>query len=134
MACVLFLDDDHDRHRRFRTCVEALGYVDRYRLIYVFTAGDAIQALRDHEGEIAHAFLDHDLSDDDLCVAVGEATRVPTGMAVVDHIVTMRRPPDAVTVHSLNYNAAIEMCARLAALPAVAVKQIPFSQLLSVLA
>jgi hypothetical protein len=130
MACVLFLDDDHDRHQRFHACIEARGYLDRFRMIYVFTAADAIQALRDHEGEIVQAYLDHDLSEDDLCVALGAPTRVPTGMAVVDHIVTMHKPPSSVVVHSLNHDAALEMCARLAALPEVDVRRVPFSQLL----
>lgn len=131
MAVVLFLDDDQERHRRFQACVAARGYPERYRMVYVFTAADAIQALRDHEGEITQAFLDHDLSEDDLCVALGEPTRVPTGMTVVDHILTMQRPPDAVVVHSLNYDAAVEMCERLRSLQTVDVKRVPFSQLLS---
>lgn len=131
MACLLFLDDDLDRHWRFRTRVYELGYVERYRMIYVFTADEAIQALREHEGEIALAFLDHDLSEDDICVAPGAPTKVPTGMAVVDHIVTMQRPPASVTVHSLNHDAAIEMCARLETLRTIAVKRVPFSLLLS---
>ena len=131
MACVLFLDDDHDRHQRFHACVEARGYLERFDMIYVFTAADAIQALRDHEGEIVQAYLDHDLSEHDLLVAVGEPTKVPTGMAVVDHIVAMQRPPPSVVVHSLNHDAAIEMCARLASLPEVDVRRVPFSLLLA---
>jgi CheY-like chemotaxis protein len=134
MPCVLFLDDDHERHRQFRMRVEQLGYRARYLMLYVFSAGEAIQALRDHEGEIVQAFLDHDLSLDDLCVAVGAPTRVPTGMTVVDHIVTMRAPPGSIVVHSLNHSAAVEMCARLAALGTVAVRQVPFTLMLSQLA
>ncbi|HMG22462.1 MAG TPA: cyclic-phosphate processing receiver domain-containing protein [Kofleriaceae bacterium] len=130
MDHLLFLDDDRDRHAHFRARVEALGYRERHRLIYVFTAAEAISALQDHEGEIAQAFLDHDLCEDDHWVVPGAPSRVPTGMAVVDHIVTMRRPPPVITVHSFNYQAALAMCARLAALPRVAVKRIPFSQLL----
>jgi hypothetical protein len=134
MACLLFLDDDLDRHWQFRTRVYALGYAERYRMIYVFTADEAIRALREHEGEITQAFLDHDLSDDDICVAPGAPTKVPTGMAVIDHIVAMQRPPDSVIVHSLNYDAAIEMCARLEALRTIAVNRVPFPLLLSQLA
>jgi CheY-like chemotaxis protein len=131
MASVLFLDDDHERHDRFRQRVQALGYLERYRMIYVHSATEAIAALRAHEGEIAQAFLDHDLSEEDMMVLVGEPTKVPTGMTVVDHIVTMQRPPAAVVVHSLNYTAAIEMCARLSAHGSIAVTRVPFSLLLS---
>jgi predicted O-methyltransferase YrrM len=130
MPSVLFLDDDHDRHDRFRQRIEALGYLARYRMIYVHSAADAIAALRAHEGEITQAFLDHDLSVEDQLVLPGQPTLAPTGMIVVDHIVTMRRPPEAVVVHSLNYTAAVEMCARLTTHGKIAVTRVPFSQLL----
>lgn len=130
MDYVLFLDDDPARHAHFRARMEVLGYRQRHRLIYVFNAADAIDALRAHEGEIAQAFLDHDLCEQDHWVAPGAPSKVPTGMVVVDHIMTMRRPPAQITVHSFNYRAAVEMCARLSALPRVAVKRIPFTELL----
>lgn len=134
MDYVLFLDDDHARHAHFRARVEALGYAHRHRLIYAFTAAEAIEALRAHEGAISTAFLDHDLCEDDHWVAPGAPSRVPTGMVVVDHIMTMRQPPGVVTVHSFNYHAAIAMCARLSALRSVSVKHIPFTYLLGQLA
>jgi len=130
MASVLFLDDDHDRHDRFRARIEALGYLTRFRMIYVHSAHDAIAALREHEGEITQAFLDHDLSVADQMAVPGEPTLAPTGMVVVDHIVTMQRPPEAIVVHSLNYTAAIEMCARLTGHGKIAVTRVPFSLLL----
>ena len=128
MAYVLFLDDDHDRHAHFRACVEARA-TDR-QILYVFTAAAAIEALRTYEGEITEAFLDHDLCVADQWVAPGAPSQVPTGMVVVDHIIGMHRPPARVTVHSFNYDAAVEMCARLAAVPTIAVERIPFTQLL----
>jgi hypothetical protein len=131
---VLFLDDDHTRHWQFRTRVEELGYGKRYRMLYVFSAAEAIEALNDHAGEIVQAFLDHDLSEDDILIEVGAPSKVPTGMTVVDHILTMARPPEAVIVHSYNQVAAVEMCARLTALGTVAVQRIPFAQLLVLLA
>lgn len=134
MDYVLFLDDDRERHTHFRAWVEVLGYAHRHRLIYVFTAADAIDALRTHEGEISTAFLDHDLCEDDHWVAPGAPSKVPTGMVVVDHIVTMRQPPSAITVHSFNYHAAVAMCARLSALRGIAVKHVPFNLLLGQLA
>jgi hypothetical protein len=133
-TCVLFLDDDHNRHHHFRARVAELGLAARHRMLYAYSAAEAIQALRDHEGAIVEAFLDHDLSEDDILVAPGAASTVPTGMAVVEHILTMQRPPGVVTVHSLNLDAAIEMCARLAKLPTVAVKRVPFVQMLAQIA
>src|SRR5262245_57613487 len=129
MAYVLFLDDDHDRHAHFRACVAARGRGER--VLYVFTAVAAVEALRSYEGEITEAFLDHDLCEDDHWVAPGAPSKVPTGMVVVDHIVTMARPPARVTVHSFNHVAAIEMCARLSALKTIAVERIPFPLLLA---
>jgi hypothetical protein len=134
MDYVLFLDDDQERHAHFRARIEALGYAGRRTLLYVFSAAEAIQALRTHDGHVVEAFLDHDLCVDDQCVAPGAPTKVPTGMAVVEHIVTMRKPPAVVTVHSFNYQAAVAMCARLSTLRAVAVQHIPFGQLLRRLA
>ena len=130
MAYGLFLDDDHQRHAHFRARVEVLGDLGHERILYVFSAAEAIEALREHEGEIAEAFLDHDLCAEDHWVAPGAPSKVPTGMAVVDHIVTMRRPPAVITVHSFNHDAALVMCSRLAALGAVAVKYVPFHLLL----
>lgn len=134
MDYVLFLDDDHERHAHFRTRIEALGYAGRRKLLYVFTAAQAIDALLAHDGEVVEAFLDHDLCEDDHWVVPGAPSKVPTGMAVVEHIVTMRKPPGVITVHSFNYQAAVAMCARLSMLPLVAVQHIPFSQLLCRLA
>jgi hypothetical protein len=130
MAYVLFLDDDHDRHAHFRACVQARGATADRQILYVFTAAAAIEALRTYEGEIMEAFLDHDLCVADQWVAPGAPSQVPTGMAVVDHIIGMRRPPARITVHSFNYDAAVEMCARLAAVPSIAVERVPFTQLL----
>lgn len=134
MAYGLFLDDDHVRHAHFRARVEALDRLGHDRILYVFTAAEAIDALRTHDGGIAEAFLDHDLCEDDHWVAPGAPSKVPTGMAVVEYILTMRRPPAVITVHSFNYDAAAVMCARLAALGTVSVKQVPFHQLLGQLA
>lgn len=130
MACLLFLDDDHSRHAQFRERADELGYGAKYKMIYVHTAAEAIEALQAHEGELIQAFLDHDLSEDDIMVAVGGSSKVPTGMAVVDHILTMKRPPVSVTVHSYNGPAAVEMCARLSELGTIDVRRVPFASLL----
>jgi hypothetical protein len=134
MNYVLFLDDDRVRHARFRARIEAVGFARRHQLLYAFTAADAIDALRAHEGAISTAFLDHDLCEDDHWVRPGAPSKVPTGMAVVDHIVTMRQPPPAITVHSFNHHAAVAMCSRLSALHGVAVQYVPFDALLGQIA
>ena len=134
MDIVLFLDDDLDRHSHFRarmTAVTIAGHGEQRRVLYAFTAAEAIAALRAHEGEIAEAFLDHDLCVEDQCIEPGAPSRVPTGMVVVDHIMAMQKPPRSVTVHSFNTRAAMVMCARLDKLRGVAVRRIPFHQLLS---
>lgn len=137
MEIVLFLDDDLDRHSHFRARMTAriakaaAGHADERRVLYAFTAAEAIAALRAHEGEIAEAFLDHDLCVEDQCIEPGAPSKVPTGMVVVDHILAMQRPPRSVTVHSFNTRAAMVMCARLDKLAGVAVRRIPFSRLLS---
>lgn len=130
MDYVLFLDDDHARHAAFRARIEVLGYARKRKLLYVFSAAEAVAALRTHEGEIGEAFLDHDLCEDDQWVTPGRPSKLPTGMVVVDHIVTMHRPPPVITIHSFNAPAAAEMCARLSRLPSVAVRYVPFVQLL----
>ncbi|HET9627749.1 MAG TPA: cyclic-phosphate processing receiver domain-containing protein [Kofleriaceae bacterium] len=134
MACVLFLDDDHSRHALFRERAEELGYGSRYKMLYVYSAAQAIEALQAHEGELIRAFLDHDLSEADIMVAVGAPSQVPTGMTVVEHILTMKQPPVAVTVHSYNEAAAVEMCARLSELGTIDVRRVPFAVLLHKLA
>ena len=131
MDYVLFLDDDHARHASFRARIEVLGYARKRKLLYVFSAAQAIAALRTHEGEIGEAFLDHDLCEDDQWVAPGGPSKLPTGMVVVDHIMAMQKPPRSVTVHSFNTRAAMVMCARLDKLRGVAVRRIPFHHLLS---
>lgn len=125
---ILFLDDDHERHREFRSRALALGYGVKYHLVQVFTAKDAIKELE--KGDVIQAFLDHDLSEDDILCEVGKPTLAPTGMVVVDHIVTMTNPPGSVVVHSLNYDAAVEMTTRLAAMRTILVSRIPFHVLL----
>jgi CheY-like chemotaxis protein len=130
MPSILFLDDDAARHSLFRARIEELGHAARYRMLYVYTAAEAIAALDAHGAEIVHAFLDHDLSEADILVAVGAPSQVPTGMAVVDHILRMAAPPAAVVVHSYNRDAALEMCARLTTLGTVRVQRLPFSDLL----
>jgi len=134
MPCVLFLDDDHERHHQFRERMTALGCAARYELVYVHTASDAIRALDARAGDIAYAFLDHDLSEADILVEVGAPTQVPTGMAVVEHILTMAQPPRAVVVHKYNFDAAHAMCARLQPHAAIAVKRIPFAHMITQLA
>jgi hypothetical protein len=129
MDRVLFFDDDHERNTNFRRRIAALGYPDKYEIIQVFSAEEAIDELG--KGNVISAFLDHDLSDDDVLVEVGRPTKKLTGMAVVDFITAMEKPPSTVVVHSMNYDAAVEMTNRLAALRTIVVHRIPFSMLLT---
>jgi ActR/RegA family two-component response regulator len=123
---VLFLDDMQARHDAFSKAVLHRNW----RIVHAHTAATAIKYLRDHPGEVAIAFLDHDLSEQDIMVAVGEPSHVPTGMHVVTAIVEM--PPEArptsVVVHSCNEPAAREMQARLED-AGVQVRRMAFPQL-----
>lgn len=126
---ILFLDDDKDRHTAFYSRMLALGHNQKYNIIQVFTAKEAIQEL--DNGGVFMAFLDHDLSDEDMMVEVGYPTKVPTGMTVVDHIVTMEDPPKEIVVHSMNYDASVEMAKRLADTRKIIVKRVPFHTLIA---
>jgi hypothetical protein len=128
MAEVLFLDDMSERHRTFGNLVDRM--YDDVRVWRCYTAESACAALTTTEFD--QVFLDHDLSEEDIMVAPGAPSRVPTGMAVVDHILTMERPPREVFVHTCNPPAADEMVRRLREHPAsITVHQLPFPELIA---
>lgn len=121
---VMFLDDMMERHRSFKYVAPTDVEVK-----YVYTAQQAIDYIEaEHPTQV---FLDHDLSEEDIMVAVGGKSSVPTGMTVVDHILKMDRPPMSIVVHSCNGPAAEEMVARLKEHPAgIKVLRIPFPHLM----
>lgn len=87
MGLILFLDDMENRHREFERFARGRnGHV----IIQVHTAEEAIKLLQTMKFD--QVFLDHDLSHEDIMVKVGEPSKVPTGMTVVDHILTMEEP------------------------------------------
>jgi len=119
---VLFLDDMEWRHSEFSRCVDDLP---GFRIWRVHTAEAAVELLMSRG--FVQVFLDHDLSDDDVMCVPGSATRVPTGMDVVDHILGMEHPPSQVVIHSCNGPAALEMERRLETHSArIAIRRIPF--------
>lgn len=105
---VLFLDDMAWRHSEFKRVTENLNGA---MVTHAHTAAEAIERLS--LVAFDQVFLDHDLSEEDVMVPVGEASRVPTGMSVVDHILTMDSPPQDVVIHSCNEPAARAMQQRL---------------------
>lgn len=122
---VLFLDDTEWRHAEFLRLVSDSG-VELHR---AWTAEQAIRLLR--ERRFDRVFLDHDLDESDVMCQVGQRTTAPTGMAVVDHILTMEAPPAHVVVHSCNAPAAAVMHVRLEQHPAgIRVSRCPFPFLL----
>lgn len=125
---VLFLDDMLARHKAFM----ANTPVDQELNVHAcFTAADAIRDLQD-PSDIDQVFLDHDLSEDDIMSVPGAPTKVATGMAVVDHIMTMATPPREIFVHTCNPAAAVAMVQRLAGHPArPIVRALPFPQLIN---
>jgi CheY-like chemotaxis protein len=107
---VLFLDDDRERHRRFREAASGRGWW----VEHVETAPDAIDKLRTYQYDAI--FLDHDLSDEDVMMAPGAASHAPTGMDVVSFLVAKPNNLNRnaqVVVHSLNAPAAEQMMRRL---------------------
>ena len=127
IASVLFLDDSHWRHSAFTEITDLLRDV---RVSQAFNAATAIELLESQTFD--QVFLDHDLDERDIMVPVGAASCAPTGMDVVDHILTMTQPPRRVIVHSCNAPAAHEMVARLQTHPAgINAREIAFPALLA---
>ena len=120
---VLFLDDMEWRHSEFRRLTEGLGI----RIDRAHSADEAITLLSSRHYD--QVFLDHDLSEEDVMVAPGSRSHVPTGMDVVDHILSMASPPGEAIVHSCNGPAAEEMRARLERCGIRSVRRVPFPQL-----
>jgi hypothetical protein len=123
---ILFLDDMGWKHSEFTRRTDRWKDV---RVRQTHTARGAIELLKSETFD--QVFLDHDLSEDDIMVEVGGPSKVPTGMDVVEHILTMDRPPMDIIVHSCNGPARMEMVRRLEAHPAKPrVRGIPFPSLL----
>lgn len=127
---VLFLDDMQSRHDEFSKAVLQRGW----RVVHAHCASTAIKYLREHPGEVAIAFLDHDLSEQDIMIIPGQPSHVPTGMTVVDAIVGMPKDdrPGSVVVHSCNEPAAVSMQVRLEDAD-VRVRRLAFPQLVNAL-
>lgn len=127
MAHVLFLDDMGWRHSEF------IRRSDRQPDVRVWQAHTAAEAITLLKSEVFdQVFLDHDLSEDDVLIKPGERPKVPTGMDVVDFILTMSEPPMDVIVHSCNGPAALEMVLRLESHQAkIRVRRIAFPYLLN---
>jgi len=125
-AKILFLDDMKTRHGAFTRLTDQMGDVR------VWQAYDAAEAIRLLSGvTFDQAFLDHDLSEEDIMVDPSGPSKVPTGMTVVDHILTMENPPREVFVHTCNPAAGDEMERRLKSHPArIIVHRFPFPHLI----
>src|SRR5574337_350424 len=128
-AKVLFLDDMGWRHSEFTRRTDRMPQIKVWQAHH---AMGAIQLL--NSVEFDQAFLDHDLSEEDIMIIPGQRSHVPTGMTVVEHIMTMERPPRQIVIHSHNGPAALEMEARLRTHPAgIRVSRCPFALMLAVL-
>ncbi len=126
MAKILFLDDMGWRHSEFTRRTDRDPGMKVWQ---AHTAKGAIELLKSEKFD--QVFLDHDLSEDDIMIKVGEQGKAPTGMDVVDFILTMEDPPPDVIVHSCNGPAAWEMVIRLERHPTkIKVRKIPFPQLI----
>ncbi len=126
---VLFLDDMESRHKKFLQATSNL--LSDFEIVRVYNAADAIKAL--NENKFYQVFLDHDLSEEDqMCEVGAQKTVAPTGMTVVDHILSMENPPTQAIVHSCNEPAAREMAKRLESHPGIQnVKRLAFPWLIT---
>lgn len=123
-ALILFLDDEDGRHEEFARLARGDVRIERAR-----TAAEAIDLL----GRVSftQVFLDHDLADGEPG-AIEDARWGPTGMTVVDFIVSMEQPPQDVVVHSMNAAASLEMARRLNGCGRIrTVRVMPFHQLIT---
>lgn len=120
---ILFLDDDETRHRQFKRAT--LGCL----VTQAYSADEAITSLA--TGTFDAAFLDHDLSVEDVMSAPGAKTLAPTGQVVADYIASLdaTRRPGVVLVHSMNPAGSQSMAAALTAAN-VPNERISFDQLL----
>jgi len=108
MKRILFLDDMQVRHDIFWRHCQGRADVD-----HAFTAKEAVSFLNT-EPRYDAAYLDHDLAEEHYR---GDEYGDNTGMAVVDHIVSMppNTRPYAVVVHTYNGERGAEMVRRLRA-------------------
>lgn len=122
-AALLFLDDDHIRHREFLLNVGSCIVTQAYT---------AEQAIRQLDQVVYDAvFLDHDLSYDDCMCDPTEPTTAPTGLTVARYIAELApdQRPGVVVVHSMNPAGARAMEATLARV-GVTVVRLSFDRLL----
>jgi hypothetical protein len=91
---IFFLDDDKERHRRFK--MNRIGQ----DITAVFTYADACAALSETVFDVA--YLDHDLSE--LAAAGRPAADEKTGTHVAEFIAAMpeEKRPKFVVIHSFN--------------------------------
>lgn len=99
---VLFLDDSHERQKRFK--MHRIGSV----LVQAYTYEEAIKAL-DENPPFDEAHLDHDLSD--LAAAGKPDPGERTGTDVAKHIAAMpaERRPLRIILHSFNFAGRTRM-------------------------
>lgn len=110
---VLFLDDDLERHKRFKTRIVDAGH----KVQYVFDAAEAINALEQNPA-FDEVWLDHDLND--MHYIHYHAGTIPTdeqtGYTVACYIAEALpedKRPKCVVVHSMNPSGADRMTAAL---------------------
>lgn len=123
-AALMFLDDDHTRHRDFLLSVGSCIVTQAYT---------AEQAIRQIDQVVYDAvFLDHDLSDDDCMCDPHGPTSAPTGLTVARYIAELApdKRPGVVVLHSMNPPGTRAMEAALAH-SGVTVVRLPFTQMLN---
>ena len=109
---VLVLDDMESRQSSFKMCLIGTLMDQAYDARTAIKLLDQTAAAKTQYDVV---YLDHDLSECHYSDQSGSTKEEETGMAVVDHIITMAvelRPKHCV-VHSWNQTRGMEMCYRL---------------------
>lgn len=104
---ILFVDDSHERHRKFK--MNRIGCI----VVQAYNYAEAIKCL-DHDGPFDEAYLDHDLSD---AAAAGQpGPEEKTGTDIAKHIAQMPKDklPAKIYIHSYNFAGRTRMAQLLA--------------------
>lgn len=99
---VLFLDDSHERQKRFK--MNRIGCV----LVQVYSYAEAVKALAESE-QFDEAYLDHDLSEKAAAGSPDQGEK--TGADVARYIATMPKDkvPRTIYIHSFNFAGRTRM-------------------------
>lgn len=103
-ARILFLDDDRERHRSYRSV-----HPEGHRAVCAASYEEAVELLKNHPFDLLQ--LDHDLCWEDSNCDPAKPTYKKTGSDLARWIATSKSPNDfqAIRLHSLNRKGVANM-------------------------